>query len=432
MRYIVFPLEEQKKASSGSRGWDIAVSVVATKGATEAANEFGNAVSGSGKKSEKALQDSIANANSLGGKIRTAADGFKGFVDSTKDTGDHINRSIKTVIDGVSTVETDAQRAARQLKELKTGPEDASKFVGKLKDDMGGVADAAGNVAEVFGQRFGGAIEVLGPAVDHLQEATVSVGAGFTEMGTQAQTALAQVDTSIQTATNSFQQSFNTGALQNFVTQATTAFQGAVAAVSDFQQQTGSLLGGFSQNTDAVFGGVVNDISTQFDALRSNVGSVIDGLTTKLHELRLAIIQAQQAGNLPGDQVPGNAAGGMIFGAGTKTSDSILRRLSRGEFVIRASAVDKYGADFFHRLNRMMVPNIPGLASGGPVTPVLASTVKSMSTGAKPMRPITVNIDSQPFMMMAPEETAQSLLTFSRKRQVRSAGRKPTWFGGTK
>lgn len=55
------------------------------------------------------------------------------------------------------------------------------------------------------------------------------------------------------------------------------------------------------------------------------------------------------------------ATGGLIRGRGTGTSDSILARLSNGEYVIRAAAVQRYGVDFFERINAML----PKYASGG-------------------------------------------------------------------
>jgi hypothetical protein len=45
------------------------------------------------------------------------------------------------------------------------------------------------------------------------------------------------------------------------------------------------------------------------------------------------------------------ATGGLIRGPGTSTSDSIPMLLSNGEFVIQASAVQKYGKEFFDKVN---------------------------------------------------------------------------------
>lgn len=45
------------------------------------------------------------------------------------------------------------------------------------------------------------------------------------------------------------------------------------------------------------------------------------------------------------------ATGGLVQGPGTGTSDSIIARLSNGEFVNRAAAVNKFGRPFFEDLN---------------------------------------------------------------------------------
>lgn len=63
-----------------------------------------------------------------------------------------------------------------------------------------------------------------------------------------------------------------------------------------------------------------------------------------------------------GEQIPGHATGGYISGPGTGTSDSILARLSNGEFVMRAAAVRAYGPDFMAKLNGLQIPRF---AEGG-------------------------------------------------------------------
>lgn len=51
------------------------------------------------------------------------------------------------------------------------------------------------------------------------------------------------------------------------------------------------------------------------------------------------------------------ASGGFIQGPGSKTSDSVLIRASRGEYVIKAAAVEKYGVGLFDRLNAGAIPS---------------------------------------------------------------------------
>jgi len=69
--------------------------------------------------------------------------------------------------------------------------------------------------------------------------------------------------------------------------------------------------------------------------------------------------------NADGKPLPINAEGGLIRGPGSGTSDSIISRVSNGEFVVRAAAVNKYGVDFMEAVNRGA---LPGFASGGKVT----------------------------------------------------------------
>lgn len=64
----------------------------------------------------------------------------------------------------------------------------------------------------------------------------------------------------------------------------------------------------------------------------------------------------------------GFAEGGLARGAGTSTSDSILARLSSGEFVMSAKAVKKWGVGFMEQLNSGFTMPTPAFAGGGAVT----------------------------------------------------------------
>lgn len=62
----------------------------------------------------------------------------------------------------------------------------------------------------------------------------------------------------------------------------------------------------------------------------------------------------------------GQAEGGMVYGPGTGTSDSVPRRLSNGEFVVNAAATQRNR----HALEAINSgQDVPGLASGGYVGP---------------------------------------------------------------
>lgn len=63
----------------------------------------------------------------------------------------------------------------------------------------------------------------------------------------------------------------------------------------------------------------------------------------------------------------GYKSGGLIKGRGSKTSDSIMARVSRGEFLNNAAAVSHYGPGLFSALNNREIPKdvLPGFNTGG-------------------------------------------------------------------
>lgn len=98
-------------------------------------------------------------------------------------------------------------------------------------------------------------------------------------------------------------------------------------------------------------GGVV--VKQGADALEKSSGALLAAATM--------LLIANAAGG--GGGGVGHAAGGFITGPGTGTSDSIPARLSHGEFVVSAAAVQDYGVDVFTRMNRgLRIPSIAGLS----------------------------------------------------------------------
>tara|TARA_Y100000592_G_C5482423_1_gene326504 strand:+ start:5559 stop:11639 length:6081 start_codon:yes stop_codon:yes gene_type:complete len=82
------------------------------------------------------------------------------------------------------------------------------------------------------------------------------------------------------------------------------------------------------------------------------------------------------------DTLPGKARGGMIRG-GSGVKDDIPTVLQGGEFVMRKSAVQKYGASFMDRLNR-------GMNEGGPVG---MSTPKTPAIQSDSGANVSININ---------------------------------------
>jgi TP901 family phage tail tape measure protein len=77
--------------------------------------------------------------------------------------------------------------------------------------------------------------------------------------------------------------------------------------------------------------------------------------------------------------LPRFATGGQFRGPGSGTSDSILARVSNGEYINTAASTSFWGADFFDSLNRKMFPtsflNMLGAASSGSQGPQSVTNV---------------------------------------------------------
>jgi tape measure domain-containing protein len=120
----------------------------------------------------------------------------------------------------------------------------------------------------------------------------------------------------------------------------------------------------------------VTKLTAMLEAIESSPLSLIEqgkatmGLSTTVEEaadiIADAIMLSKSIFGANQDLPVKKANGGYISGGGTKTSDSIPAMLSKGEYVIRASAVDKFGAGFFNSLNSGIAPrrfNLGGFTS---------------------------------------------------------------------
>jgi len=136
--------------------------------------------------------------------------------------------------------------------------------------------------------------------------------------------------------------------------------------------------------------GDLTDAQSKLASLRKQLGDVPSSKTTKLQaeiaaaeqniqriKSALAGVQSKtvritteevRVGNAMTGTRATKATGGPIYGPGTATSDSIPAMLSNGEYVVKASSVDKYGVAFLDRVNAGMFAAggiVERFASGG-------------------------------------------------------------------
>jgi hypothetical protein len=146
------------------------------------------------------------------------------------------------------------------------------------------------------------------------------------------------------------------------------------------------------------------------DSINSLMNSVLQSLNGIIESINNAggpfnkgmetIVQAivQAANSLQGlSASPGKAYGGLIGGRGSGTSDSNLAWLSRGEFVVRAAAVRKYGAGLFAALNAQRFAGGGLVVGGGGTSTITGSGIEAIVTAIETN---TQAIESQSAVIM--------------------------------
>ena len=128
----------------------------------------------------------------------------------------------------------------------------------------------------------------------------------------------------------------------------------------------------------------------------------------KLNDKTVTITMQTIAADINSAGLEGFAGGGRIRGPGSSTSDSILARLSNGEFIVRAAAVDHYGAGLLNRINQMQIPRF---ASGG--------MVGSNSGGT-----VNLSLEGKSYTMSAPQNVLSGLTEAVRREALRKGSRR--------
>lgn len=162
---------------------------------------------------------------------------------------------------------------------------------------------------------------------------------------------------------------------------------------------------------------LIKSISFSFDETKSleEARRVIGQIKSLIEKQPIVVpVELKPVNNLGREstEAPGFARGGLIQGPGTTTSDSILARLSKGEYVLRAAAVQKYGLDFLNQLN---AGRLQGFASGGLVT--------APAGGGSSGTPVNLNLGGRDYPMSASPQVAAQLRRETHMEQLKK-GRK--------
>lgn len=190
-------------------------------------------------------------------------------------------------------------------------------------------------------------------------------------------------------------------------------------------------------------------------ALNTALSRILAAIDRAVSRLRAAAREARSSG---GDSGEGFARGGLVYGPGTGTSDSIPAYLSRGEFVVNARAVRKLGLGVMRMINAGRVAgekikgSIPRFAQGGLADgfslPDFGGLIRSLAEGlAIPAPQLALagvpEISREPrgnsiyFQLpgggetvgpfFAEEQVFGKLSSFAGKAGMRQMGRSPGW-----
>ena len=278
----------------------------------------------------------------------------------------------------------------------------------------------------------------------------------FTQLGATALQVLGAIGSAIASAA----QAIKTAFLGVLTYVATTVVQGIVKAFQTIGSLITPALTAAFNLVKGFFAGVVTGISnvikSAFDALKAQVLSVFDGIKNAFQSAIQAIqntintvksaVSSVIGGNKTQQPQSANsrtvsfATGGKVSGPGTSTSDSILARLSNGEYVVKAAAVRKYGKGFMDAINSGVV-NFKGYATGGLVEavnslsgmsgptlqPALAGGI-GVSGGGSSGRPLNLVLPSgQVIRTTTSESTAKRLEKDLRRSDFAKTGQLPRW-----
>lgn len=306
------------------------------------------------------------------------------------------------------------------------------------------VAQGAGQIAAPFNQAAQGAKQIVAPFqtapqvvqpfVGKIQELDQAVGGlgvkitqlpNFTTVFTglpEAATILQAVETSVQ----GVQQAAASIQVPAELAQPFVDMGGAIQRDVEAIEQFVSALPRLGDTS------AVNAQGAAMQALVPIIGHLIsqyNALAEAARAASAALFSSPESGGGLSD-IPGGARGGLIWGPGTGTSDSIFARLSRGEYVIRSKAVEHFGANFFAALNALKLPkfSLGGLANLSAMQPIPIPAFAGGGGVTMTGRPLTVVLGGQRFPnLIGPVAVVDNLERHAVLLRAKSLGKAPSW-----
>lgn len=142
--------------------------------------------------------------------------------------------------------------------------------------------------------------------------------------------------------------------------------------------------------------------------------------TSSTHTIYVQKVQTNALGGLIQKLAEGGQAlttgfqrlSGRIYGPGTETSDSVPALLSRGEFVVKAASVRKFGQSFLEAVNAGFLPALPRFAAGGVVNEAALQAAMDSGSSSTPSREVVdlrFHLGAKTHTVQSSRETAMQL-----------------------
>ncbi|WP_326808182.1 hypothetical protein OHB04_22855 [Streptomyces sp. NBC_01775] len=297
----------------------------------------------------------------LGKKLRAADKSFAGFKDSVVGGLDKAQRKAKEFSDSVvprlkagqlklsiKSWESQLKEAKRQLKDPNLTKDKRVALKAKIDDLEKKIKSARTQLNKTPSEH----VAYLRAKIDNWQSQLTKAKAKLKTVPASKRSALKAEIKDIENKVKSAKKTI--GGLTGGPPRALRAKNIVGSAVRSAKSAINGVKGGAPRPLRAS-----NLVNGAVRAARNAIGSV-HGRTVYINAVMRKIgswspfrdggpVMAHFAGGGPVRGFPG---GGPVRGPGSGTSDSILARVSNGEFVIRAKAVARYGMALFHALNQ--------------------------------------------------------------------------------
>ncbi|MBZ9760667.1 hypothetical protein LB553_07215 [Mesorhizobium sp. CA8] len=317
------------------------------------------------------------------------AEGAKALEDKIKPSADFLD----LLTGKISDADFKARGAANGLGEFGDAASTGLKKAGAAADETKGKVEALGQTITVI--RGGGdkltseTFNVVNgvaqsaqqgkQAIDGLKSSVDDTSTSVDGVSNEITNSISQIAPAAQQAADGFNSSL--GNLDAGAAQA--AAEAIVAPFSTLPGKLSAILSGIRALLQGGFSGLQGIVASLAASIESAIARILASLRAAAEAAQRLRAQAASGGSDSGGSHGGFARGGHIaHGPGTGTSDSILARLSVGEFVIRAKVVKALGADFFAALNAGVMPNIEafrGLSKGFSVGGIVDGMTRQMA-----------------------------------------------------